>query len=316
VRSKRYSRREFVPRAALAAAALASPRQGIAAPVPAAVSLGFSLYGMKSLPLDKALQMCAAVGFDSVELALMPGYPTEPKLLAPDARRALRSRLDALALKLGGLMENLPILGDAGAHRQNLERIKAAAELAHALAPASPPPLETVLGGRPADWEKVRETIAARLREWAETATANKLVLAIKPHVSNAMHLPEHALWLLDQVRSPALRLAYDFSHYQLRGLALADTMKAVLPHAVFIHVKDAAGDAAKVSFLLPGEGTISYGEYFRALKAAAWIGPVVVEVSSQLFNKPGYDPLAAARTSHAALAPAMAAAGLRPAAK
>ncbi len=289
---------------------------GVAAPAQSQVSLGFSLYGMKSLPLDKALQTCAAVGFDSVELALMPGNPTEPKLLSAEARRGLRSRLDALALKLGGLMENLPILGEARAHQQNLERIKAAAELAHALAPSAPPPLETVLGGRPADWEKVRDTIAARLREWAGVAAANKLVLAIKPHVAGAMHLPEHALWLLEQVRSPALRLAYDFSHYQLRGLVLADTMKAILPHAVFIHVKDADGDAAKFSFRLPGEGKISYADYFRSLKEAAWRGPVVVEVSSQLSNKPGYDPLAAARTSYAALAPAMASAGLRPAAK
>ncbi|MBI3876172.1 MAG: sugar phosphate isomerase/epimerase [Verrucomicrobia bacterium] len=303
------SRRQFIAQGAAASASLlVSPLR--AADAKDAVTLGFSLYGMKSLPLDKALRACADIGFQSVELALMPGYATEPRQLSAEARRELRSQLASLGLKLGGLMENLPILGDDKAHAQNLDRLKAAAELAHALAPDAPPPLETVLGGKPEAWDSVKETIAARLRAWAEVAAANKLVLAIKAHVSNAAHRPEHALWLHEQVRSPWLKLVYDFSHFQLRGLGLADTMKAILPQAVFIHVKDARGEAAKFNFLLPGEGATDYAEYFRLLKQSGWRGPVVVEVSGQVFNKPGYDALDAARRSFAALAPAMQQAG------
>ncbi|MBM3876908.1 MAG: TIM barrel protein [Verrucomicrobia bacterium] len=305
------SRREFLKRGSALAASLGVSVLG-AAPAPAGVTLGFSLYGMKPLTLDKALQTCAAIGYDAVEFPLMPGYPTEPKLLTADARRDLARRLAALGLRLGALMENLPLTGDAKSHQQNLDRIKAAAELAHAISPAAPPPLETVLGGRPDQWALLRDGFAERLRGWAEIAAAHKLVVAIKPHVSGAMHLPEHALWLLDQVRSPWIKAAYDFSHYQLRGLALADTLKALLPQSVFIHVKDSEGELGKFKFVLPGEGTIDYRDYFSRLKEAAWTGPVMVEVSSQVFNQAGYDPFLAAKKSYAALAPAMSAAGLR----
>ena len=107
------------------------------------------------------------------------------------------------------------------------------------------------------------------------------------------------------------MKLAYDFSHYQLRGLDLGKTLAALLPHSAFIHVKDAIGDAGKFQFALPGEGTIDYADYFRRLKAANWSGSICVEVSGQVFGKPGYDPIAAAKKCHAALAPAFRAAGL-----
>ena len=93
--------------------------------------------------------------------------------------------------------------------------------------------------------------------------------------------------------------------------IANGETLDALLPHTAFIHVKDALGDATKVQFALPGEGTIDYADYFRRLKASNWAGSVCVEVSGQVFGKPGYDPIAAAKKCYAALAPAFRAAGL-----
>jgi sugar phosphate isomerase/epimerase len=301
------TRRQFLQTAAIAA--LASSVQ--AAVPPRRVGLGFSLYGMKTLPVEQALRVCAETGFHDVEFALNPGYRTEPKLLSPAQRKELRSLLGSLGLRLTALMDNLSLLADEPSHAKNLERIQSAAELAHALAPDAPPLLETVMGGRPAEWDKVKAQMATRLAGWAKAAAASKLTLCIKPHVGSAAHLPEHALWLLDQVKNPAVKLAYDFSHYQLRGLDLGKPLAALLPHTAFIHVKDAVGDAAKFQFALPGEGTINYADYFRRLKAANWQGSVCVEVSGQVFGKPGYDPIAAAKKCHAALAPAFKAAGL-----
>ena len=70
-----------------------------------------------------------------------------------------------------------------------------------------------------------------------------------------------------------------------------------------FIHVKDTAGDARKAQFLLPGEGRTDYAYYSALLRKANWSGPVVVEVSAMVFNKPGYNPVAAAKKCFAALA-------------
>ena len=139
-----------------------------------------------------------------------------------------------------------------------------------------------------------------RLADWARAGQAAETVIAVKSHVSGALHRPEDAKWLVDQVNSPWIRLVYDYSHFQLRNFDLAQSLKMLLSDTVFIHVKDARGTAQSVEFLLPGEGTIDYIAYFQTLKAAAYRGPVVVEVSGQIHGRPGYDPREAARKSYA----------------
>jgi sugar phosphate isomerase/epimerase len=281
---------------------------------PAGFGLGFSLYGMKSLPLDEALRVCAEIGYDNVELCLLEGYPSEPKLLGPEDRTRLRESLVSRKLRVSGLMENFSLLADDARHAQQLERIKVAAQLAHDLAPDSPPPLETVLGGKPAEWEMVKDKMAAQLRDWAETAAAAKIVIAIKAHIMSAVQDPERLLWLLRAVSSPAIRLAYDYSHFQLQGLSLAKTLAALIPETGFIHVKDARMSAdSKVEFLLPGEGSTNYDTYFKQLHALGYRGDVVVEVSGMLFKQPGYDAQVAAEKSFKALTGGVQKAGLAP---
>jgi inosose dehydratase len=211
-------------------------------------------------------------------------------------------------------MENLPLLADDKADA-NRERLARAAEIAAALSPQKPL-VETVLGGRPAEWASVKEKMVERLATWAEVMARAKVVLAIKAHVGNACHLPEQLLWLLKQVDSPWLRAAYDYSHFQLRGLALRETLQSLLPQTAFIHVKDATGDAAKFRFLLPGAGQdrdqTDYEAYIRQLAGSPYRGDVVVEVSGQIHSQADYDPLAAARQCYQRLSHAFAAAGLR----
>jgi sugar phosphate isomerase/epimerase len=297
------NRRHFLSTLGLA---LAAPSFAVRAADARQPSLGFSLYGMKSLGLSEALKVCAEIGFTHVELALNPGYATEPKAFTPEARHAAAAQLRELKLALPCLMLNLSLTADEAAHAAALRSISEAGALSHELAPNDPPILETVLGGKPAQWEEQKQGMVERLHAWAKAAEQAKTVIALKAHVASGVNSPERLLWLLDQVKSTSLAVAYDFSHFEVQGIDMEESMKLLLPRTRFIHVKDSTGDAAKFQFLLPGEGRTDYVKYLSLLKAHGYSGPVCVEVSGQIFNKPGYDPVDAARRSFAALSGAL----------
>jgi sugar phosphate isomerase/epimerase len=299
-------RRHFLRRATSALALASFPNLAHSAS-PSGLKLGFSLYGMKTLALADALKTCAEIGYQSVEFALNAGYVTEPTAFDSAARKEASELLAALHLELPCLMLNLSLTADDKAHATNLASIAAAGQMAQELQPDHPPIIETVLGGKPAAWEQIKESMAARLQDWAEAATKAKTTIAIKAHVGSAVNSPERLLWLIEKVKSPAIVVAYDYSHFELAGIDMAESMKLLLPHTKFIHVKDTVGDSSKFKFLLPGEGHTDYAAYFKALKAYNYTGPVVVEVSGQIFNQPGYEPIAAAKKCYTALSDAMA---------
>lgn len=296
--------------AALSLAALGLPLRA-EQKTAATFGLGFTLYGMKTLSLDDALKTCADLGYDGVELCLLDGYVTTPAQFDAEARAKLRASLAAQKLRVSGLMENFALLGDDAKQALIVERIKAAGQLAHDLAPDALPPLETVLGGKPAEWDQVKDRMVTNLRVWAKAAEEAKIIIAIKAHIMNAVQNPERLLWLWHAVDHPSIQLAYDYSHFQVQNLPFDETFAAILPHTRFIHVKDAGGTPEKVKFMLPGEGTTDYAAYFKKLQEFGYKGDVVVEVSAMLFNRPEYDPHEAARKSYAALAAAVEKAGL-----
>ena len=309
----RIARRRFIRNVVLTAAGGSLPWISGLAPgsLPASprekrIQLGFSLYGMRSLATETALRTCAKIGYEAVELVLNPGWPAEPKSLSAAERRDIRAWLVELNLALPALMEHLSLLAGEAEHSRNLERLKAAGELAHALSPDLPPVIETTLGGNPAQWEQVKHRMAERLHSWAKAAETSRTIIAVKPHVGGALHTPEGARWLLDQVSSPWIKLVYDYSHYELRGYELEQTARALLGDAVFIHIKDSAGGPGNVKFLLPGEGRVDYVEYFNLIRNLGYSGAVVVEVSGQIHGRAVYDPVAAAKRCYASLAPAL----------
>lgn len=295
-------RRDFLLASGGLLAATAVPGANI---LPPTFSLGFSLYGMKSLSTLDALEACRKIGYQCTELPLMVDWPADSSQLTKTDIEAIRATSVRLQIPIVALMENLRLVVDDKQHAQNLARLTRACEIAKQLAPERPPLVETVLGGSPQQWDAVKETMVTRLREWAKIADAAGVTLAIKAHVGNAAHRPEHIVWLLDEVKSKVVCAAFDYSHFQLQGLKLEESFIALAPKTSFIHVKDAIGTAAKFKFVLPGEGETDYKAYFQLLRAQNFTGPVMVEVSGQVSSQPGYNPLAAAQrcwdTLHAA---------------
>jgi sugar phosphate isomerase/epimerase len=300
------TRREFFSRSAVATALLVRPAALRAVPAGLEFDLGISLYGMKNVALADAVATCARIGYRNVELCLDSGYPTEPAKFSREARQSLRRQVESLGLTISGLMLNLNLV-DPKLHAGNLAAIKAAAELAHEVQPKAPPPIETVTRGKPAEWDTLKAGMVERLREWGDAAAANGVRIVVKAHYNMAVSNPDHLLWLLKEANRPSLGVAYDYSHFELREISLEESWRKLAAKTEFVHVKDTAGDAQKATMLLPGEGRTDYRALFRLLRSTGYRGPVVVEVSSMIFNQRGYDPVVAAEKSYAALAKALA---------
>jgi inosose dehydratase len=193
------------------------------------------------------------------------------------------------------------------ARRRGEEQVKAAATLALDLAVPAPPLIAVHTGGKTSDWDTLKDSIQDQLGGWTALCTALGVPLAIKAHVGNAVDRPERLLWLLTRI--PSLKIVYDYSHFSLLDLGLEESLRALRPHIALIQAKDARhADGGKHEFLLPGDGGTDYVRYFRELDRLRFSGPVVVEVSAQIFNQAGYDPFDAATRSYRVLADALAA--------
>ena len=276
------------------------------------MKIAYGTYGMPNTPPEEALSRLSTIGYDGVEIAVGPNFPTHPRKLDPSQRRELQASISDLGLDIPALMLLINFLSeDAGAHRENLEALEQAAELGHDLG-LDEPVVTFTMGGSTARYEEQRDEFVRRLNDYAEVAAKARCMLAAEPHVGGAIDRPERALWLVEAVGSPLVRLNFDISHFDLIGLSTDECVSAMVPHSVHTHVKDGRMVDGKVQFLLPGQGEFDYLAYLRAMNAAGWTGHITVEISGQIWNGPDYDPVAAAAESYAALNNAFKLAGLK----
>lgn len=270
---------------------------------PAGLRLGFSLYGMKSLEPAAAVKQLREIGYESTELPLMTGWPAESETFSLEKARELKAVLEDQSMHLASLMENLSLVVSDDQQTAQLERLKRAAEIACEFSPEFPTPVETVVGGTPMRWELDRQAMVDRLKQWAEVAAEFRVPIAIKAHIGSAMHRPIDVLWMIAKTNSPWIKAVYDYSHFQLQGLSIRESLTDLLPHLAMVHVKDGKRlENGKPQFLLPGDGMIGYGDLLEHLAHGKFRGDVVVEVSGQLSQLKDYDALEAARKSFAVL--------------
>ena len=269
-------------------------------------------YGMPHTPYPDMLREVAELGYDGLELCVTPGYPTAPELLDAAQRKDLRLRaldldLEIDTLMLSGISVHEP---DAARHQANLEQLRLIFALGAELG-LDNPVLTSTLGGRTGDWDRARTTLADRVGDWTAVSAECGGIFAAEAHGGGLVHAPERMLWLLDAVNLPALKLNFDYSHFELLDIPLTHAIEQLVPHAVGVHVKDVRGRPPDFAFLLPGEGTLDYADYVRQLNAVGYDGYITVEISGQVFGAPGYDPVAAAGFSFRTLSEAVSAAGL-----
>jgi len=173
------------------------------------------------------------------------------------------------------------------------------------------PVVNTTPGGKPEEWDTIRDLLVERTRELVEYAQARSVTIAMEPHVSAVIDTPEKVLQLLELVDSPYLKVNFDISHFDIVGLTIQDTVAALAPHTAHTHVKDQRGRVPNYEFLIPGEGDFDYLNYLKAMQAHGYDGFITVEVSVMVQRRPGYDPFAAATLSYETLSRAFIEAGI-----
>jgi sugar phosphate isomerase/epimerase len=272
---------------------------------------------MPTLGIDETVAHLARLGYDSLELTICPGWPTEATKLDRLERRRIKTLITDNGLHLTGCTGNTPVLVEAdawAAARRQLEGyLDFIAEMQRPneclyLATTSGLPK----GADPATaWEGCRHLLVERFGELGECAAERGVIMHLEPHVMTAVRRAEDTLWLLDQVALPSLRLSLDISHFEVQGISFREVVSRLAGRFGAVEVKDERGIYPDFQFLIPGEGEMDYVGFLRALAGAGYNGCVSVEVSVMRQAIAGYDPLAAATASYRVLSGAFAEAGV-----
>jgi len=275
--------------------------------------ISYCTWGMRHVDIEQALPAVAQIGYQGIELAVTPGWPTDLDTLDAAKRRRIAALLDQHGLILSAVAGHASICEDDPERNEaNMGRLRRSIDLAAELAqPGEPPIMASLIGGRVEEWEAKKGLIAERVGSLGDYAVRQGVILAVEPHSGTAFDRPEKALWLMEQLDHPAVRLNFDISHFDIMGIGIDECVAKMAPYAVHTHVKDQRGIYPNHEFLTPGSGPFDFVRYLRAMHAAGYDGFICVEVSVMVQRKAGHDPFVDAALGYWALVHAFNASGV-----
>ena len=269
------------------------------------MKIGYCTWGMPEVEMDEAIPYLANLGYDGVEITVIPGYTTELNTLTARERSRIKTLFTNHGLEMPAIAGHTSLLDpDTKQHAANMKRLKATVELAADMTMGELVPcLDTTPGGKPDDWNEIKERLLNETGNLVDFGAQLGVTLAMEPHIGCCLCDVERTLWLLEQINSPYLKLNYDISHFDVAGIPTAESVAALAPHTIHTHVKDQRGTTPDFEFLIPGEGDFDYVEYLNAMRDAGYDDYITVEVSIMVQKREDYDPLAAAELSYRTLA-------------
>ena len=277
------------------------------------MKIGYCTWGMPTVPVDTMIPFLAGLGYDGIELTVIPGYTTELSLLDAAERRRIAHMLRDHGLELPALAAQTSMVErDPDIAARHWARLTAAVDLAvDWTLDGAPPAVDTTVGGRPEQWDELKPLLVERMGALVRYGEQRGVVIAAEPHVGSMLDMPARVLELLRLIDSPHLKLNFDISHFNVQGVPIAESVAALAPHTVHTHVKDERGIVPDFEFLIPGEGEFDYVTYLHAMRQHGYDGYITAEVSIMVQRRPGYDPLAAAEQTYRTLARAFEQAGI-----
>jgi sugar phosphate isomerase/epimerase len=264
------------------------------------MKLAFSAWAMREWPVERQIALVKRAGYVGICLVSGAEFPFDATRTDRAERQRMRQLLDEAGLALTAISSHVNLLE---ADAAQLDRVRTTLNLAADLAGEhGPPPVITMGYGTPYGYAEQRGVLAERFGELAAHAAKHGGVVALEPHVGQAMDLPDKVVWLLQAVSSPHFRLNLDNSHFEVMDCDLDDYLPKLVPWAVHTDLKDQRGRSPEHEFLVPGEGDFDYARYLRAMAALGYNGYITVEISVMVQRRPGYDPAEVAARSYRTL--------------
>lgn len=276
------------------------------------MKIAYGTYAMPMLPIEEALEAVADIGYDGIEIAIGSKHNSMPKQLDSAKRQNIKKMLSELNLGvpalfiLGGLFTN-----DGEAHKSNIRLTRQVAELAKDLDLGQNPVISMGIGGKSSSWEAQREKIVRLLKDYAKVAEDEGFILAVEPHVNAAVDRTDRAIWLMETVDNPLIRLHFDIVHFYLAGEPIEKAVPKLVPYTAHTHVTDARIHEDGFELVLLGQGELDCTAYVESMHKAGWKDFITVEVSTMVWSKEDYEPIEAASFSYDTLTQAFEKAGV-----
>jgi sugar phosphate isomerase/epimerase len=246
--------------------------------------------------LGGVLDAVAGHGIRAVQLNLQnAGIPTLPLDLPEATIRAIRQDLDARGIRVASLAGTWNMIDpNLEKRREGMAGLRVLAAASGGLG-ASVITLCTGTRDPESMWrahpdnnteEAWREMVAA-IAEAAQVAEENGVTLAFEPEVSNVVDSARKARRLLDEVRSPRLKVCMDganvFHLGELPRMAeiLDEAFDLLGPDIALAHAKDLDHDGA-AGHLAAGHGVLDYDRYLGLLHRSGYTGAVVLHGLSE----------------------------------
>jgi sugar phosphate isomerase/epimerase len=317
--------------------------------------IGYNTWSMARVPYGAFIPGLSDIGFTAIAISVVPSYSIGGAVvdnagslerLSADDRRRIKQMFKERDLKLPSVIGNQSLVEeDAAKNAVAIQRLQSAIDLCVELALDADeiPTLNTGIAGHSGELETRQQMVLDRLGSLAEYAAERGVVICIEPHVGGAVDTIERAEWLVQAVDSPALRLDFDVSHFEVVGVPTEKTVPRLAPLAGAAEIKDQhfryldvpSGEASddwlvrgngsgratspdgrpvEFQFLLAGEGTFDLPAYLKLMQGQGFSAPIAFEASVQCQARPDYDGLESARGIYRWMADGWRQAGISPA--
>jgi sugar phosphate isomerase/epimerase len=239
--------------------------------------VGCSTLGWHFYDLDAALTGIASLGFQCIDIAMIPGICShfDPVVATPAEKEALKKRVREAKFRVATLNTFKGFLGDSADRETALGFLRECLALAKEMGAYG----LCIQSGTPraaADWQKAAMALAADLRLLGEAAAPLGLDIGVEVHREMLISSSHEALELMKMVNHPRIGITLDPCHVTYGGENPAAVARALGPWVRHVHLRDAIGKNTEV---VPGEGTVDFAAFVAALDEIGYARPMMVEL-------------------------------------